>query len=289
MRLHLPPSVWHSIFETVDRYALNPEVARRALDLKEATFYRKRRQFFNGGIPPRKPGSGRRRIYDPKDYEVVIRDILKEQPPIAGHRRIWIKLKKKGVPFCRGTAYRIMRELGLLAPRQAGTSPKRFIPIHPESPREVWFGDTTTYWLGRERFEIYGSIDAYSKYVPCLMASYDKTSDATVKYYERALQNDLPKTMHTDNGGEFANRNAIAYLSERNVDWEHGPKHTPEAQGVIERLFNTLKHEWLDWKEPKSITDLQNRLDEFVVWYNTQREHSSLEYNYPKVVHDGNT
>jgi transposase InsO family protein len=84
--------------------------------------------------------------------------------------------------------------------------------------------------------------------------------------------------LHTDNGPEFNNKNGLAYLKERGVQWRHGPSHTPEAQGLVERLVKTLKEEWLMWKDPADTIELQECLEEFKRWYNELRDHSALNY-----------
>jgi len=75
------------------------------------------------------------------------------------------------------------------------------------------------------------------------------------------------------------------YEEIRGVSCPHGPSHTPEAQGLMERLVKTLKEEWLMWKEPKNILDMQSSLEGFRKWYNEVRDHSSLGYRVPKEVH----
>jgi len=69
----------------------------------------------------------------------------------------------------------------------------------------------------------------------------------------------------------------------------HGPSLTPEAQGLDERVNRTMKEEWLMWKEPRNIDELQETIDEFVEWYNTNREHSSLDNKVPLEVHYATT
>ena len=39
-----------------------------------------------------------------------------------------------------------------------------------------------------------------------------------------------------------------------------------------------LKEELLMWSESRNIEELQETIDEFTEWYNTSREHSSLDY-----------
>jgi putative transposase len=285
MRVHLKPGLWQNIFRKMDEFDLPPELVRIALGLKAATFYYKLRQYRNGGVKPRKDGSGRKKEYNPKDWAPMIDEALKDLPPIVGHRRIWVRLRKKGFPFCQKTMYKILDELDLLAPRVRRRPQKKYDHVVPQRPGHICYVDTKTYWVGRQRVEIYCAIDAFSKRIPKLLASPDKTSDSTVRYYCDAFGSAPPQILWSDNGTEFANDNAIALLTELGIDWRHGPKHTPTAQGTVERVIETLIYEWLDWREYTSIFDLQKSLDEFVVWYNQMREHSAIGYEFPEVVH----
>jgi putative transposase len=289
VKLHLPVGFWEGLFKEVDEKEISLEVVRRALGLTKSTFYRKRKQYLEGGVLPRKPGSGRPRIYLPEQYEPLIREVLKEMPPTAGHKRIWMALKRRGIPYSQGTHYRIMKDLGLLVPQRKGRSKKHFKALRVEGPGHLWVVDTTTWWIGNKRVEIYVAIDAYSRWIPRAVVAPDRTGVSTIGFYALALQQEVPVAIHTDNGTEFANRNAIAYLKENRVQWMHGPSHTPEAQGLVERVNRTMKEEWLMWREPRNIDELQETIDEFVEWYNTNREHSSLDYKVPSEVHYATT
>jgi len=285
MRLHLPVGFWEKLFRDIDELGLHPDVVKNALKISNGTFYRKRLQYFSGGVLPRKPGSGRKRVYHAKAYEPMIQEILKDMPPVAGHKRIWMAMRKRNAPFCQGTAYRIMKDLNLLVPKRRGRCRKRYEPLRTNAPNEIWVADTTTWWMGRNRVEIYLCLDAYSRWIPGLMASSDRTSQSTNRYYEKIFEGGRPLALHTDNGPEFANKNTLGYLEIREVQWRHGPSHTPEAQGLVERLVKTLKEEWLMWKEPKDTLELQKSLAEFREWYNGLRDHSAINYQVPEEVY----
>jgi putative transposase len=289
MKRHLPAGFWEKLFRDIDEQGLSPDVVKQALGLSNGTFYRKRRQYYSGGVEPRKPGSGRKRVYLPETYEPQIKKILETLPPVSGHRRIWMAMKRQGVPFCQGTAYRIMRDLHLLVAKQKGRCRKRYEPIQTNYPNDLWMADTTTWWIGRQRVEIYLCLDAHSRYIPALMFSLDRAKESTLRYYEKLFEEEKPLTLHTDNGTEFTNRDALALLELREIEWRSGPSYTPEAQGLVERLVKTLKEEWLMWKEPTDTIELQKSLEEFRSWYNGLRDHSALNYRVPEEVYYART
>jgi len=154
-----------------------------------------------------------------------------------------------------------------------------------DGPNQVFVVDTTVWYIGKMKFNIYAAIDAYSRYVPALKAFHDKTAESTVTYIDEMFKEKCPASVHTDNGTEFVNRNVHGYLELRQVQWKHGPSHTPEAQGLIERFNRTLKEECLMWAEPTNILQLQECLDKFREHYNRLRDHSAIGYRPPEVVH----
>jgi hypothetical protein len=170
MKQHLPVGFWEQLFQDIEKHNLPPDVVRRSLKISPSTFYRKRKQYNNGGILPRKPGSGRKRIYHPKDYEPLILDILKDLPPVIGHRRIWMAMKRRGVPFSQG-----------LVPKRKGRCRKKYKALQVDGPDEVWVADTTSWMLGRHRVEIYVCLDAYSRWIPELMVSLDRTAKSILR------------------------------------------------------------------------------------------------------------
>lgn len=217
MKQHLPAGFWEKLFRDIDEHGLSPDVVKQALGLSNGTFYRKRREYNSGGVLPRKIGSGRKRVYLPGTYEMQIKDILETLPPISGHKRIWMAMKRQGVPFCQGTAYRLMKDLHLLVAKHRGRSKKRYEPIRTEDPNDIWMVDTTTWWLGRQRVEIYLGLDAHSRYIPALMVSLDRTKGSTIRYYDKLFESEKPITLHTDNGTEFTNRDALSYLELKEI------------------------------------------------------------------------
>ena len=271
----MPVVWWNNLFQKMFEHQIRTGEVTFSMEIPPSTLCRKKYQYLNGGIQPRRSGNGRKRIYHAKDYEALFKEILSDLPPVAGHKRIWMEAKRKGVPFGQGTCYRLLKELGLLAPRPRGRCRKKYESLVVDGPNEIYVMDTTEWYIGRVKYQIYAAIDACSRFLPALKAFYDKTSESTVNYLGVLLEQHMPASIHTDNGTEFANRRTNGYLESKRVIWKHGPAHTPQAQGLIERFNRTLKEEWLMWKEPKNIMELQKCLDEFREWYNRKRAHSS--------------
>jgi len=53
----------------------------------------------------------------------------------------------------------------------------------------------------------------------------------------------------------------------------------------VERLWRTLKQEAIYYYRPETILELEKCIHEFVVWYNDERKHQSLDYKTPRSVY----
>jgi len=135
----------------------------------------------------------------------------------------------------------------------------------------------------------YLCLDAYSRYIPSLMVSLDRTKDSTPRYYEKLFELQRPITLHTDNGTEFTNRDALAYLKLKEIGWQSGPCKNPKAQGLVERLVKTHEVEQLMSKEREDIIEIQASLEEVREWYKGLRDHSIPKCRVPEEVNYART
>jgi putative transposase len=287
-RKFLPVPLWEQIFKTMDEHRLRTAEVAISLDVSRSTVYRKLKQYKNGGVLPRKTGNGRKRKYSTVEYEPLLRDIIRDFPPVFGHKRIWMEAKRRGTPFGQVTCYRMLKELGLLVVKEKGRCRKKYEPLSIGGPNQVYLVDTTNWPIGNLKTRIYVAMDANSRYSPSIMVFQDKTSRSTVRLYEKTFDGKIAASVHTDNGLEFDNNQADGYLKMMGIMHRYGPSYTPEAQGLIEHFIKTLKTEWLMWKDIKNIWDLQKSLEEFRNWYNKTRTHMALDNKTPEEIHFAN-
>ena len=91
----------------------------------------------------------------------------------------------------------------------------------------------------------------------------------------------------TDNGPEMASpRNIEGHPMERMLK-ELGIKHRytrpyrPQTNGKIERFWRTLNEDLLEGTTFESVTELQNELQQYLLYYNTQRPHQAMDGKTP--------
>lgn len=89
-----------------------------------------------------------------------------------------------------------------------------------------------------------------------------------------------------DNGSEFAGQFAKAAHAAGISQWHTFPR-TPKMNARCERFNRTLQEEFLDYHEELLFTDLKSlndKLFDWLLWYNTQRPHHALGLNTPASV-----
>lgn len=83
--------------------------------------------------------------------------------------------------------------------------------------------------------------------------------------------------MALDNGADF-----IARASRIGIETVLTPIHTPQANGVVERLIGTLRRECVDHIIPLNERHLRQVLREYVDYYNDTRPHRTLALEPPE-------
>ena len=100
----------------------------------------------------------------------------------------------------------------------------------------------------------------------------------TVYPYETKIHTVGIHTVQTDNGPEFQG-SLGEYLKKRNIKHFFIYPRCPRINGYIERANRTLQEEFIDSHLNlllEDIDEFNRRLMDYLVWYNTERPHSSL-------------
>jgi len=80
-------------------------------------------------------------------------------------------------------------------------------------------------------------------------------------------------------------KNSFSEVIEENPGYDLSQEsitsYTPEKNGVVERMFTTLKEECVWINRFKSIEEAERRIGEWVEKYNTERPHEALGWLTP--------
>lgn len=126
-------------------------------------------------------------------------------------------------------------------------------------------------------------IDIFSRYKDAVILN-QLDQDHAIKALDIML-NRLPFKavfVQTDNGLEFQDR-FRDFCVFRKLDHHHIHKHTPNENAVIERSFRTDEEEFFfrQHSKPKNYDELQERLSEWLRFYNRERPHLGIDLKTP--------
>jgi transposase InsO family protein len=91
------------------------------------------------------------------------------------------------------------------------------------------------------------------------------------------------RAVQTDNGHEFL-AEFDQYLQNQQIPHQFIYLRSPKINGVVERFNRTIQDEFLSRSDEMYTQDwdkLNQRLSHYLIWYNTQRPHYSLNYMTP--------
>jgi putative transposase len=272
---------------TGTRYGL--ERVCRAWDLPRSTVYdRLRRE----AIPPEQRRAPKRRgpLGPCGDEELVghIRQVLAESPFHGeGYRKVWARLRRRGVRTARERVRRLMREHGLQAPRRAGNprGPEAHDgTITTERPDVMWGTDmTTTVTTARGQVCVFVAIDHCTCECIGLHASQSGNRFEALEPIRQGVREHFGGFGRGVAAGlSIRHDHGSAYLSDdfqRELEFlgmVSSPSFVrePEGNGCAERFIRTLKENLL-WVETfATVEGLIAALQEFKRAYN---EHWLIE------------
>jgi putative transposase len=271
------------------------------LEVPRSTFYRWYDRYQAAGydgLADQKPGPQQfwNRIPDSMRQQVV--EVALERPDQSPRQLAWHLTDTEGYFISATSVYRILKSFDLI------TSPvfdvvKASDKFENPTKRvnEMWQTDFT-------QFKVYGwgwyylctILDDFSRYI----LAWRLSSTMAATDVQETLQIAIDKTgvhhiqvkhrprLLSDNGPAFIADALKDFLKPYDIDQIHGRPFHPQTQGKIERYHRSIKSVVLlntfffPWELEQAIAD-------FVVYYNTQRYHESLNNLTPEDVYLGRT
>jgi transposase InsO family protein len=241
--------------------------------------------------PPRKRGP--HRLSD-SDLAEHIREVITQAVFVGeGYRKIWARLRHRGVRVWKERVLRVMRENQLLSPQR---QPNR--PTNPhdgtivtERPNQIWGTDATSTITERE-----GQVTIFAAIDHC---TAECVGIHVVKKAHRFEALEPIRQGVRDQFGDFSGGIAAGlwlrhdhgsvYMSDdfqkeiRFLGMESSPSFVrqPEGNGCIERFFRTVKEQLLWIRRFRDIDELRVALSEFRDRYNRSWILEKLGYRTP--------
>lgn len=264
----------------------------RQVKVSRASFYRIRALARRQGtvaalsVGSRAPKNPARRWGPDWDERIAqVRGELEAAGMEAGPWSVWWRLSQGGcLPApSRATIARRLRAMGLVVPaprKRPRGSYKRFTR---SSANEMWQIDGMTWSLEEELVTIYQVVDDCSRLLVALQARRGAENAA---HAQQVLAGAFttwgrPALVLSDNGRAFnTHRTGIhgateKWLAAQGVRPVSGRVGHPQTQGKVERAHQGVRA-WLAARTPTTLNALQQALDDYTRWYNTERQHQGL-------------
>jgi transposase InsO family protein len=227
------------------------------------------------------PRGSRRKLPGPVRKKIIE---IKKREPLFGVKRISHLLKRAFfLSASPETVRRTLREESLIVPSKKkprhNISRPRF--FERSTPNQLWQADIFTFRLGGRYAYLIGFVDDYSRYVVGLGLYRSQTADQVLEVYRRAVgEYGVPKEMLTDQGRQYTNwRGSTRFereLGKDRVKHIKSQPHHPMTLGKVERFWKTIYEEFLVRAQFGSFEEAQERIRQWVQYYNHKRPHQGI-------------
>ena len=244
----------------------------------------------------RKRGISRHRRHD-LALMSAIKEVHQGFRRTYGARRVHQVLRAKGHSCSVRRVNRLMRELGIdarttrLYPWRPGlhefySSVENRLAKAEEATAvgQHWAGDLT--YLKCQSGHVYLAVvmDLFSRKIVGWGFSTTRDVELTKSALRMALNRELPKPgclFHSDQGSEYAAHDYREYAENAGLVRSMSRKSTPQDNAKVESFFHTLKAEVIYKRRFSKIYEIMGEVIEYINFYNSERLHSSLNYQSP--------
>ena len=257
----------------------------RVWEVPRSSFYAARKAAPDGTATATSPARhGPRPAVSDQDLLAAIRADLARSPWTGeGHRKVWARLRTlDGIRVSRKRVLRLMREHALLSPHRARPRPDAAHDRHivTEAPDIMWATDATQITTVADgKVWLFGVAEHWNAELLGWHVAKRGTRYEALQAVGMAVRRQFGHlgagaarglALRHDHGSNF-----VADALQRQMrSWGLSPSHAsigePEANGVIERLFRTLKEQVVHGRIFQTIDDVRDAVRAFAARYNAE-------------------
>jgi putative transposase len=216
-------------------------------------------------------------------------DELHLEYPFAGSRMLCDLLRRGDYPSIgRKRVQTLMRRMGMQAIYRKPNTSKRH-PKHPVYPyllrgltihrsNHVWAADITYIPMQRGFVYLFAVVDWASRRVLSWRLSNTLTTDFCIEAVNEAIQKyGRPEIFNTDQGCQFTSLEFTSLLKGHHIKISMDGKGCWRDNVFVERLWRSIKYEEVYLHAYASVTAAKQGLERYILKYNRDRPHSSLD------------
>jgi putative transposase len=257
----------------------------RVWEVARSSFYAVRRAGADGTAAATSPARrGPQPAVSDADLLAAIRADLARSPWTGeGHRKVWARLRAMdGIRVSRRRVLRLMRDNALLSPHRARTRPETAHErrIVTEAPNVMWATDATQITTVADgKVWLFGVVEHWNAELLGWHVAKRGTRFEAIQALGMAVRQQFGQlgagaarglALRHDHGSNF-----LADVFQKQIKfWGVAPSFAfvgePQTNGVIERLFRTLKEQAIHGRIFRTIDDVRDAVRAFVVRYNAE-------------------
>lgn len=218
-----------------------------------------------------------------------VNELFTQSRSAAGSRSIMFMMREDGIEIGRFKVRKLMSEMKLISKQPGSHAYKKATVERPDipnvldraftvsAPNEVWCGDITYVWAQGRWHYLAAVIDLFARRVVGWAFSEKPDANLVIKALDMAYeQRGRPQSVlfHSDQGSQYGSRSFRQRL------WRYRFKQSMSRRGnchdnaPMERLFRSLKTEWVPTVGYMSASLAQQDIGRFLMQrYNWQRPH----------------
>jgi transposase InsO family protein len=148
----------------------------------------------------------------------------------------------------------------------------------------VWVSDVTCFKVKEQYFYVCVIIDLFSRKVISHGVSKNNSTYLITSTFKKAFEaRSRPRglTFHSDRGVQYTSKAFRKLLHVNKVVQSFSNSGRPHDNAVAEAFFASLKREELYRTNYKSENEFRRSVEDYIIFYNTQRPHRTLAYKTP--------
>lgn len=250
--------------------------------LSRATFYHQQRQSARLSLTPAKRGP--KTASTDEELTSAIRTVITASPFLGeGHRKIWARLRARGIRTSKPRVLRLMRQANLLAPHRAQRvlGPRQHDgTITTARPNQMWGTDaTSTVTLEDGLVTVFVGVDHCTLEGIGLHAATRATRFEALEPIRQGVRQQFGTfsagsatgvQVRHDHGSQYMSDDFQAELRFLGMTSSPAFVRAPEGNGVAERFIRTLKEQVLWVRTFQTVEDLRLALHDWLRIYNEQ-------------------
>ena len=233
----------------------------------------------------------RKRGHRPEEVDQAIAALLHQVTKrfVAwGFWMVFHYLRKQGYTWNHKRIYRIWKAKGLnlrLPPKRPKIRRIYQDLLAPDQVNQGWAMDFLSDWVvgpQQEKVRVINIMDECSRKALWTEAFSSISARTLIKVLDQVVEyRGYPAYIRCDNGPEFISNQLKQWAAKHQVELRFIQPGKPTQNGLIERLNGTLRRECLNLEWFNSMEELNRKIQDWSVAYNTVRPHSSIHYRTP--------